>query len=445
MGVMKTYLIISCFILMSQMKAQKNIYFYGKVSDNITNKGIEGVIVFIQNSTYKTVANKNGNFSILIPNKKRISVLFKHLGYTSFVKEIDINENQDSVFVNINLTQAEYLYDSITITSYLKPDTLVGSPKFSIYDFDFYQDKFILLTSSKKLDNAELKLANVNGDILTSYKVPKEGGLAKEFYHDYIGYTNLVCENFIYRINIYHDKFVLIPLDIKDVNSLIKPIIDTLNGKIIYTDYWDEYPLFNYFSFNESDSIRKQIISIEDKELLHAYNFEYYSLPPKAKLQARRLADDFNTDKRIIASLMTGFTKSMFYTPLFAPLYIIKDTVCVFDHYKNLLFHFDKNMHKIDSISINYNHPKNWKEWKNVMLKDDIENNIFAVYDKNGHKYIKEISEISGKEKGKYTLKFHSAEKLKIHNGYAYYIYRPFESTQEKFFYRELIKFEDRN
>ena len=102
-------------------------------------------------------------------------------------------------------------------------------------------------------------------------------------------------------------------------------------------------------------------------------------------------------------------------------------------------------MHKIDSISINYNHPKNWKEWKNVMLKDDIENNIFAVYDKNGHKYIKEISEISGKEKGKYTLKFHSAEKLKIHNGYAYYIYRPFESTQEKFFYRELIKFEDRN
>ena len=82
---------------MSQIKAQKNIYFYGEVSDNITNKGIEGVIVFIQNSTYKTVANKNGNFSILIPNKKRISVLFKHLGYTSFVKEIDINENQDNL------------------------------------------------------------------------------------------------------------------------------------------------------------------------------------------------------------------------------------------------------------------------------------------------------------------------------------------------------------
>ena len=102
----------------------------------------------------------------------------------------------------------------------------------------------------------------------------------------------------------------------------------------------------------------------------------------------------------------------------------------------------NKNGIKIDSVSINYNHPKNWKEWKNKMLKDDIENLIYAVYEKNGHKYIKRISTQTGKEQGKYSLQFHSADKLKIHDGYAYYIYRPFESTQEKFFYREFIKLE---
>lgn len=437
---MKTYILIfSCFFSFN-IRAQKNVFIYGKIMDNASKACIEGVLVSIQNSIYKTIANKSGFFSILIPEKKHVSILFKHLGYTSFVKEIDLNNNQDSVFVNIYLKQKVYLYDSITITSELKPDTLVGSPKFSIYDFDFFEDKFILLTASKKLDNAELKLADDNGNILTSYKVPKNGGVAKEFYRDYMGYTNLVCENYIYRINMYYDKFVLIPLEHQDVNALIKPILDTLNGKIIYTDYWNEYPLFNYFSFNENDSLRKKIISIEDKELMHAYNFEYYALPSKAKLEVRKLADDLNTDKRIIASLMTGFTKSMFYTPLFAPLYIIKDTVCVFDHYKNLLYHFDKNMNRLDSVSINYHHPKNWKEWKNLMLKDEIENTIFAVYDKNGHKYIKQINTLNGAEEGKYVIKFHSADKLKIHNGYAYYIYRPFESTQEKFFYRELIK-----
>ncbi|MBK6983969.1 MAG: hypothetical protein IPH32_04040 [Bacteroidetes bacterium] len=232
----------------------------------------------------------------------------------------------------------------------------------------------------------------------------------------------------------YHDRFLLIPLKVEDVNAYIKPIIDTVNGKLIFTDYWKEYPLFNYLNYNETDSTKKQLLTIEDKELMHAYNFEYYSLKPKDKLEARRIAMDLKMDKHVVASLMSGFTKSMFYEPLFAPLYIIKDTICVFDHYKDKLYHLDKNGVKIDSISINYNHPKNWKEWKNKMLKDDIENLIYAVYDKNGHKYIKQISTQTGKELGKYNLQFHSADKLKIHDGYVYYIYRPFESTQEKFF-----------
>lgn len=79
------------------------------------------------------------------------------------------------------------------------------------------------------------------------------------------------------------------------------------------------------------------------------------------------------------------------------------------------------------------------------MIKDDTENLIYEVYDKNGHKYIKLISSQTEKDQGKYNLQFHSADKLKIHDGYAYYIYRPFESTQEKFFYRELIKLEKTN
>ncbi len=437
-----TYLVVLISLISIKTWAQKELVVYGQVVENNTNKPLEGVIVSVQNSSYNTLTTKKGGFKIAIPQKKHVSIMFKILGYTSIVREIDVKDNQDSVFINVALKQKEYFTDSVSIVATLKPDTLVGSPKFSIYDFDFYEDKFILLTAANKLDNAELKLADVNGKIITSYKVPKNGGLAKEFYHDYMGYTNLVCENYIYRINMYFDRFVLIPLEAKDVNSFIKPILDTINGKLIYTDYWSEYPMFNYFSFNEKDSLRKHLISIEDKEMMHAYNFEYYALQPKAKLEARRLADELNTDKRIIASLMTGFTKSMFYEPLYAPLYIVKDTICVFDHYKNLLYHFDKNLTKMDSIAITYNHPKNWKEWKNVMLKDDVENTIYAVYDKNGHKYIKQINTVNGKEMGKYTLKFHSANKLKIHDGYAYYIYRPFESTQEKFFYRELIKFE---
>ncbi len=437
---LKTYLLtlLTASIYCTAL-AQQQVIIYGKITDDSTAKPIKYVSVQVQNSNYNTITDKTGNYRIVIPYKKHISVIYKLLSYTTRIKKIELSNIPDSINVTVTLKQSFTSIEGVSVYAKVKPDTILGSPKYSIYDFDFYEDKYILLTAERSLKEANLKLTGPNGIITTTFGVPKEGGEAKEFYRDYMGYTNLVCENFIYRINIYHDRFVLIPLAIEDVNSFIKPILDTVNGKIIYTDYWKDYPLFNYFSYNEKDSLRKQLISIEDKELMHAYNFEYYSLKPKDKLDARRAAMDMHTDKHIIAALMSGFTKSMFYEPLFAPLYIIKDTIYVFDHYKNLLFHLNKEGVTIDSVRINYNHPKNWKEWKNVMLKDDIKNAIYAVYEKNGHKYIKEIGLQNGKEKGKYVLQFHSADKLKIHDGYAYYIYRPFESTQEKFFYRELI------
>ena len=438
----KTYYLILLFSVTTSLVAQKTIVVYGKVIDNNTNKPLAFASVQIQNSNYGITTTKNGTFSFNVPIKKHLSILIKLLGYTSRLKEIDMEENQDSVFLAVSLSQSYMALDTFTIYSKVKPDTLVGAPNYSIFDFDFYEDKYILLTAEKSLEKAQLKLADANGKILTSYFIPKEAGEAKEFYHDYLGNTNLICKNYVYRINMYHDRFLLITLKVEDVNAYIKPIIDTLNGKLIFTDYWKDYPLFNYLSFDETDSSKKQLLTIENPELMHAYNFEYYSLKPKDKLEARRIAMDLKMDKHVVASLMSGFTKSMFYEPLYAPLYIITDTICVFDHYKDKLYHLDKNGSKIDSISINYNHPKNWKEWKNKMIKDDIENSIYAVYDKNGHKYIKQISTKTGKELGKYILQFHSADKLKIHDGYVYYIYRPFESTQEKFFYRELIKLE---
>jgi hypothetical protein len=120
-------------------------------------------------------------------------------------------------------------------------------------------------------------------------------------------------------------------------------------------------------------------------------------------------------------------------------LFIVGDTMHVFDHYKDCLYHYDKKGNKIDSVKISYHHPKNWREWKNVMLKDRMDNLIYAVYNNNGHKYLRRISYRTGKDEGKYKVIHHSADKIKIRDGSIYYVYRPFESGQEKFLYKERL------
>ena len=65
---------------------------------------------------------------------------------------------------------------------------------------------------------------------------------------------------------------------------------------------------------------------------------------------------------------------------------------------------------------------------------------MYAFFSKDQHHYIKQINYQTGKEILTYKLKHHSAQKIKIKDGYVYYVYRPFDSTQEKFLYRERIQ-----
>lgn len=441
------YLLLLAFLslVILSVKAQKAFSIEGRVLNSTSKSPVEGALVQVLNSNYKTLSDKNGGFQISIPHKQHISLLIKHVAFNSRTKELEINDTLNSIFASITLTTKEIVLDSIPIKPNYKPDTLVYSGKFSIYDYDFYEDKYILLTSEKGLDKAELKLADQDGKILGTTKIPTDAGEARELFHDYMGYTNVICEHTIYRIIVYENRCMIFSLNAKDFNGFVKPIIDTINNKLIFSDYWKEYPAFNYYSFDQKNKTKSELISITNADLLSIYNMEYYYMKPRQRLEAMEIADEYKIDKKVAAALMTGFTKSLFYDPLYAPLFILKDTICVFDHYKDALFHFDKHGKKLDSIPISYNHPKNWREWKRLMLKDDIENTIYAVYAKDGHKYIKLIDQRDGKDKGKYKLIFHSGEKVKVRDGFIYYVYRPFESTQEKFLYRERINLSQKN
>jgi predicted transglutaminase-like protease len=137
---------------------------------------------------------------------------------------------------------------------------------------------------------------------------------------------------------------------------------------------------------------------------------------------------------------MSGLTTSMYYTPLYAPLYVMNDTVCVFDHYDDAILKYDRKHQLIDSIHIDYNHPKNWREWKHEIIVDEITNEAYALYQKGKYYCLQHIDMTTGKIKSDFTLSNPYVDKIKIKNNEVYYVYRPFESLQEKYVYKEFIK-----
>lgn len=421
--------------------AQNNVVVItGTVTESENKKGIEQVAVKILSARFSGAhTSKNGEFILTVPRTEVFEISFIHPAYEHVAKRIK-TQGKDSVKLHIQLTSKPNILDTVSIFAKHEPETLVGKPNYSIFDFDFYDDKLLLLTAENSLTQAKIMLADYNGNISSSFSLPKEAGEAKQFFHDYEGYTDIVCKDSVFRLDVWNNELFVRLLSKAAFHKYIEPVSDTLSGNYYINNKWDKYPSFNYYYLNKGDSAARVLATISNSDLLKLYNHEYYYLPSRMQLEARRIASYYKADVHIIAALMSGFTQSMFYEPLYAPLFVINDTICIFNHYNDHLYHYNKNNTLLDSVKISYHHPKNWREWKKQLFVDEIEGKVYASFSKDGHHFIKLIDHRSGKELMTYRLKHHSAEKMKLKGGYVYYVYRPFGSTQERFLYRERIE-----
>jgi hypothetical protein len=333
--------------------------------------------------------------------------------------------------------QKTYNLPPVTVSEKRTADTVFGTWKFSVADYEFYEDKFLLLTFTKSLSKPSIILVDAEQKILSSYELPDK---AEKLFKDYLGYVNVICSENVYRIKIRNDIISLASLPVDQFNSKITPCIDTIGKEIYFSNYSKDYPEFTYYAFNTADSSVYPFKTITDDEQLKEYNMEYYFLKPKEKLLARKLADQYNVDKHRVAAIMRGVTKSVFYTPLYAPLFVLNDTVFVFDHYKDAILKYDRKRELLDSVPISYNHPKNWREWKHEIIVDQDNHKIYALYQIGPHYFLQRIDASTGKIIGSFKLLNRYVQKIKIKNDYVYYVYRPFESLQEQFVYKELIK-----
>jgi tRNA A58 N-methylase Trm61 len=82
---------------------------------------------------------------------------------------------------------------------------------------------------------------------------------------------------------------------------------------------------------------------------------------------------------------------------------------------------------------------KEGKEWEQQLLKDFCNNKLYGVFLRTGRHYLKELNTQTGEICSVFLINYRYPEKIKVHNGFVYYIYRPFESTQTRFLYKEPV------
>ncbi len=428
----------------SVLSAQEHrLLVLGKIISTKDSSSINGVIVSCKKPARYSSSDKMGHYAILLDYKVGAVIQFRILGhkteYRTITSALLAKANGDTLHLDIIMQAELYILPETSIGIHNGPDTVIGNWHFFIEDYVFVDSgRFLLLTFEKSLKSAKVMLADNDQKIISTVNVPVE---AIELYKDYQGHFNVMCKDSAFRIHIFPDNHLsLMPLPYHQFCDRMLPCVDTIGGKILFSNYNRDYPAFEYFTYNPQDTSINTLRYIVDKELLAQYNWEFDYLKPKDRLYARKMEAYTGIDKRIIAATMTGFPNSIYYTPLYAPMFVVHDTICIFDHYSDSLFLYDKSGKQIHASKINYQHPTNWKEWDRGMHQDEVTGEIYARFEKGGFYYLKRIDIKTGQITGTFKITVQYVKHIRITNGDVYYIFRPTESIQKKYLYKERIE-----
>jgi hypothetical protein len=438
---MKSFLLI--IILLPAFVFAQSIVIKGRVINQEDQESIPQVYVGLDSVQKNiTITDNRGFFHFRYKVKSGQRVIFSHMAFDNI--RVDIGRNYLKKVKNdtldlgvIKMFFGNKIFDRIEVSSDKKPETVFGSEKFSVEDFELIDNRILMLVYEKTLKrSSELVLTDQNQKVISTKFIP---GQAVELIHDFRNEVYLKTTDGVYHVKVNQNDFILLTkLDQKKFSEQLEPVKDSLYEDIYFSDYSEIFPKFSYYEYDREDSVYTTVRGVIDELMMDMYRAEFKYVDVRTKIWAHNLQNETGIDKEEIVGAAV-FTKSIFYEPLYAPMYVKNDTVYVFDYYKNFMYKFVSDVGVIDSIGVYYHLKPKKSGWDKNMTQDQSNNEIYGLFNKYGYSYIKPINLNTGNTDGVFKLYYRYVEKIIIKDDYVYYTYRPFESIQKKYIYREKI------
>lgn len=424
------------FIFLAQK--QDSIIVKFNFIDELSKETIPNVQLLIQDEKQQSIhltASHKGEASVKLVSNQTYKIAITHEMYQTVLLEKKIN-GTTAINYDIKLTPIKTKWlNQVTVKAPGVPDTVYKSEELSVADYTFIDGQILLLLYPKTLKKGT-ELALFDGmEVKKKFILPE---YTYELKVDYRGVTHAIGEKNVFGIHLNEHEIGISKTDAKYFKQYIEPILDTNYSKLYFSNFNKDYPAFKYFSYDQIDSNYVQILEIQDDLMMELYRSEYKWADIRTKLWAKQ--QEYNTG--IDAEIWVGaaiFTQSVYYKELYAPFYKKNDTLYIFDYYKDKMHLFNTEGKLIEEIAIFHHYDAKKTGWKKQLNQDPISKDVFALFEKNGTAFLGKINLKNGKINQKVQLRFKYVENVQVYNGFVYYIYRPFESAQKKYLYKEKL------
>lgn len=365
---------------------------------------------------------------------------FRHAIYQTTNIEFHFKERKDTIRLEVLLipmriqTSKEVIVKSVGV-----PDTVFGSKRLNVGDFEVQANgDLILLAYPRQLQKGS-ELLLYDGTVTKSSVLLDDAAI--ELKRDFRGNAHVICKEHVYGVYSDGDQIEIGQIPKDYYFKYIEPIVDTNTSKIFFSDFSKIYPAFDYYVYDQLDSSYKSIVNIKDDLMMELYRSEYKWMDVRTKLWAKNKELETGIDAEIYIGA-NYFTQSIYYQEVYAPMFHRNDSIFIFNYPKDVLLIYSIDGNLKDSIPMYHHYHAKETGWKRNVIQDRVTGSIYTTYEKDGYCYLGLVNVKTGEISEKVKLSFRYVDKIRVHNNYVYYIYRPFESIQKKFLYKEKLPYQ---
>lgn len=392
----KHLLLISLILFSVQLlSAQKGIVIKGRVFDSNSGTAVTEAHIAIKGKNEGAISDKNGNYVIHI--QENDILVYSHIQYKTFEKSYSTTTFDADILLEPNA--------SILPEAIVKPVINISKGMmFDVTDYYIIGDSILYAGYCyhyKRDKNPWLVFKSPSGDTIFAEHVGEEG----KFYKDCLDNLHYLTSKKAYQLLMDNGKIRFEhPTDIKEFESVMYNCEINFNGKLIFSQFHTLNQVLHYYYTDMKTYIPASFRIIIDEVKMEMLVYEKVSLVNP---------DLNNPDIRFLVEMM--------YTPVFAPMVKVKDSLYIINYTQSQIESYNYNFDNIENIPIHFQNARFCKE---EIIVDDVTGKVYAVFKNNGKTSIKEIFLNTGNLGQEISIPdFYWIDNLQVKNNKLYFLY----------------------
>ena len=427
-------------------RAQERSTLRGKVIDAVTESALRDVHIGVKGTALGAVTQADGTFELVLPEKRSVVLHVSRIGYAEQDRTVDRKSVLSGESLLIRLATSAVELAPVTIQR-PAPEVVYQREDLHVGDYFTNNEGLWVLTYDKPqlwhrqdqagrqvYKDARLHLLDTNFVEQCSVRLPTN---VCRLRHDAAYRTIVEGVDKAWVATLVNGEMQLQEISMKVLKENVLPWTDSIPGHLLGNNFDATFPAFEHFAYDPQSEETRAICAVQDDHLMELFRSQYKYMSGHDKVVAMDLAIETGIDAEIIAGYMTQFHKDIYFDPPYAPLFVVKDTLCVFDHYTERIRRFLPDLTEVEAVPMTHHKERTWKT---RLLQDRSDGTVYALFARNLHTWLRSVDPSTGKLGPMRELDHPFPEEVQVHGGHAYFIYRTYGSLQHRTLYRQAIK-----